>query len=153
MTTTPDNTGASALVDLASAIDTRAGSNAGYDVQIVHLVTGEPLPIKVSVYGPDSDAFAEALRQQSARQTERIIRKGVGAQRAAPSMDDLEEDELDLLAAVTFGFTPFAAGAEHFAYSGAASAKAMYKRFPAIRDQVLARQRDRRNFLPRSAKG
>ncbi len=132
----------------AGAIDTKTGSESGAEVQIVDVKTGEPLPIKVNVLGPDSEAYSSALRVQSRRHTDRLMKRG----RKSLSLDELQDDELELLGAVTTGWTSFSVGEERFAFDGAASAQALYRRFPAIRDQVLSFQRDRANFLPKSAK-
>ena len=134
-----------------SALDTKKGAEAGFEVQLSHPQTGALLPIWITVLGADSDTYQATAKAQQRKRADKLMR-GRRFQFATP--DEQEEDDLDLLSTVTTGWRAEADldGKPWPAFS-AAVARALYKRFPWIKEQLFTATADRANFLPRSASG
>ncbi len=135
-------------IDL-NAFDTRAGAEAGIELTLVHPKTGEPLTFaKIRILGADSDAYRDLQMQMQRRAAERMAR----TRKLNISPEELEAQALDLLVAVTQGWSGLTLDGAPFEYSPE-NARKLYTRATWIREQVDTAVQDRGNFLPRSGGG
>ena len=132
-----------APIDLA-ALDTARVADEGRELELVHPQTGEPVGIRITIRGTDSDAYRRALLAQQRVSMERLTRNR--KQRKTP--EELEDESIDVLATLTTGWAPFNLEGKPYPYSHA-NAVALYRRFRWIREQADAFAGDRANFLPR----
>lgn len=148
-------------IDLAS-IDTVAGSNAGFDVQLYNPGTNVDLGITIRVLGKDSDEFQKVSRTQSRKRTAKMTKGGFRNVASMASIEEIEQDGLELLAACTIGWhridtddTGKVSGAvkdtllidgNEIPFS-VANALMVYERFPWIKEQVDIAIGDRANFI------
>jgi hypothetical protein len=132
------------------ALDTKKGAEAGFEVQIMHPQTNAALPIWITVLGTDSDQYQTLMQKQQQRRADKMVR---GRRLQLPASDEVEEDNLDLLAAVTKNWrTDCDLDGKPFPEFSSAAARSLYKRFRWMREQVESAIGDRANFLPKSAK-
>jgi len=135
-----------------SNLDTVKGSNSGFDVELYNPATNEDTGIVITVLGKDSDRFQEISKKQNKKRMDRMSKTGFRSGKIAPpSQEEIEDNGLDLLAECTTGWrsqdgntipldkkdVPFSVEA----------AKALYTRFPWIREQVDTAIGDRANFI------
>jgi hypothetical protein len=132
-------------MDLA-ALDTRKGAEQGYELQLTHPQTGEVLPGKLQLLGADSAAWQEKQAELVQRRVNRLSR----TKKNTATMAELDADSVELLAAVTQGWSGLAIGGADYAYNAENVVK-LYRDFPWIREQAYEAVNDRGNFLPRSA--
>jgi len=132
-------------IDL-SALDTRKGAEAGFELQLKHPVTGEILAgWLLKIRGYDAPAYQEVLREHQRRRLERSRNKRI-------TVEELEAESLEAAAVLVMGWPDqFNLEGQPFAWSEA-NARALLGRFPWIREQVETGAADRGNFLPGSAK-
>lgn len=133
------------VLDL-SALDTAKGAEQGYELTLSHPKTGEPTPMKITVLGADSDAYREKLRDFQRRRADRM-NKG---RRLSVTPEEIEAETLEMLVAVTTGWSGFTLDGAPLPFSGD-NARTVYRRFSWIREQVDQAVGDRANFLPTSA--
>jgi len=133
-------------MDLAT-LDTRAGANAGFDVELKHPDSGDPIGAVIRVYGADSDAYKDKQLTQQRERLEKLARKG---RVQPPTPEQLEQQSIELLAAATDGWQGLEIGGKPVEFNRAAAVQ-LYGDYPWIREQVDAAIHDRANFLPRSA--
>lgn len=128
-----------------SQLDTSKGAEEGRELVIKHFQTGEPVGITLRVHGADSAAYRDCMRRQQRQIADRMAKN----RKLRLTVDEMEANGLELLAAVTIGWSPFDLDGKDFPWSEE-NAAALYRRFPWIRDQVDEFVGDRANFLPRS---
>jgi len=128
-------------------LNTRAGANAGFDVELRHPETGDKIGPTIRVMGADSDAYRDKQLEQNRGRMERAARKG---RMAAPTPEQMEQQGIELLVAATAGWQGLKRGGVELAFS-AEAAGTLYRDFPWIREQVDEAIHTRANFLPRSA--
>lgn len=128
-------------------LDTKQNSEAGVAVPIRSLVNGLPIvkngvPFTLTVLGPDSKAYREAMAKQRAADFQ--------AQLLDDKSVDEEKSASDFLASITTGWTGvFDAAGNALAFNREAVA-AMYLKYPAVRDQVDRFAGNRANFIAAS---
>jgi hypothetical protein len=131
--------------DLAS-LDTSAGAEAGFELQLLHPATRAPLPLYIRLLGMDGETYRR-------RQSDLERRRVEGMQRRAQQrigMAEIENDTIELLAAVTAGWRgDFVLDGTPLPYTEH-NAQQLYRRFAWIREQVDQAVGNRANFLPRS---
>jgi hypothetical protein len=132
-------------VDL-SDFDLAKGAESGADLALRNPVTDEPLltedgaQITIRLVGMDSGAYRRALHQIQNRKLGRLTRG------KSPSMELVERDELELLAACTVGWSGVVVDGAPLEFS-AQNAVSLYERFRWIKEQVDAYIGDRENFF------
>jgi hypothetical protein len=131
------------VVDLGS-IDTVKGANEGFDVSIYHPGTNEDLGILITVLGKDSDEFQKISRAQSKKRMAKITKGGFRSQ--AVPLEEIEQDGLELLAAVTKKWVNVVVDGNDLPFTKE-NAVALYERFPWIREQLDVAIGDRANFI------
>ena len=150
MTDTVSNTEPKAKtksVDLAS-LDLTAAAEKGFDLELLHPVTKEPLGTFISIVGKDSATFRnhvrktgnERLRKQAANQRR-------GAEVEVPTIEKIEADAVELLAVCTTGWRNLNFRGVELPFS-TVNAKVIYTELPWIREQVDQAIGDVENFMP-----
>ena len=122
--------------------DTVTQSNAGAKCVLKDLRTGRPTSMHIVVLGMDSDQF-RSIKLETAR--------NMALRREQGNFDDLTPEErddvtVDTLARMTVGWN-LVLGGEPLEFS-VPKAREIYKRYPAIREQVNIFMAERANFLP-----
>ena len=135
-------------VDLSS-IDTVAGSNEGFDVQIYHPGTNVDLGIVITVLGKDSDEFLKVSRTQSKKRMAKMAKGGF--RNTSISIEEVEQDGIELLAACTKAWAGMVENGKDIVCT-ASNAVDVYTRYPWIREQVDIAIGDRANFIKGSLK-
>jgi len=133
-----------AAIDLA-AFDTRGGANEGRELELKS-PDGRATGIRLVLRGADSDAYEAARRAQAAANRAALLKN----RQKQFTLEELDEQALELLVAATAGWSAFSWKGEAFAYT-AANARKLYREFPHFREQADAFLAERANFLPRSA--
>lgn len=131
-------------IDLSS-IDTVAGSNEGFEVQIYHPGTNEDLGITINILGKDSDEFQKVSRAQSKKRMAKLA-KGGGFRTSVISVEEIDRDGLELLAACTKSWSGVIVEGKTVECNKD-NAIDLYERFPWIKEQVDAAMGDRANFI------
>lgn len=142
--------------DLAS-LDTRTRSNQGFDLEIFNPRTMDGTGFMITIYGEDSDAYQQALIDETQRKIARNA--GTVGQKSrrevvANSLDESDENEILRLAACTKGWftkdkTPVLLEGKPFPFSSA-NATLLYQNYPLIRKQVSNAIGNRSNFMQTS---
>jgi len=139
-----------------SSLDTVKGSNEGFDVNLYNPSTNEDIGIIVTVLGKDSDVFNKISKQQNKKRMDRLSKNGFRAGKvASPSQDEVEADNIELLASCSTGWKtvdgkdskdsiPIDKKDLPFSIE---NAKAVYARFPWIKEQIDVAIGDRANFI------
>lgn len=133
---------------LPAEIDTLEQSEKGVTFPILSLVDGAPIkmgdtPMTITLKGADSSAYQKAAREIQL----------IGSKRRGAGLDyDVLEASVDLLAAVTTGWTGFQDEQGRPAQCTAENAKAIYMQVPEIRKQVDAKVHNPVNFIRASSK-
>ncbi len=123
-------------------LDTKAASDEGVELQLLHPKTGAPLDAFITVLGVDSDAVRAALFEQQRRYAKKLASRS--NQPRTP--EEIEADRLELVAAATKGWRGIALEGKALEFSAAAAAR-FYQRFPWAMEQVDRFGSDRANFL------
>lgn len=132
------------MLDLGS-LDTRAASEEGAVMAVVHPVTGQPLTqedgaaVTITLAGMDGDRFRKAQRAATDRRLKSPRRANVTA-------EDIERDGIETLAACTLAWTGLVLDGETLDCT-VPNARKAYQRLPWLREQVDAFIGDRANFL------
>lgn len=132
-------------MDLA-ALDTRKGAEQGYELQLVHPQTGAALPGKLTLLGADSSAWQDRQAELLQARVNRLAKN----KKSVASVEELEHDSIELLVAVTTGWSGIVLGGAPFPWTPE-NARKLYAGYPWIREQAFEAVNDRGNFLPRSA--
>lgn len=91
-------------LDLAS-ISAKAACNKGFDLELRHPVTDEPLGVFISVVGRESDAFQNHVRKRAnAKLRDQFAAQQRGRKDDAPTVESIESEAIDLLVACTTGW-------------------------------------------------
>lgn len=132
------------------ALDTLALSNRGIEITIFNPKTDEDTDIKIRILGQDSDEYRKWQRKSAAQNMDTILRQATGGgkkREAQETMIETAEERIpEQLAATTLGWSGVIRDGAEFPYSRA-NAIWLYTNYPLVRDQVLAAQRERSNFL------
>lgn len=123
--------------------DTVTRANEGAPCALKDVRTGKPTDAVITVRGMDSDDF-QRLKADRARDMAARRESGNYAELTQEERDELA---VDTLARMTVGWTGLSHGGQPLVFSVAA-ARDLYRRFPAIREQVNVFIADRANFLP-----
>lgn len=124
-------------------LDTRAGANAGFEVQLRHPASDEPLDIHITVHGQDSTHYEKAQAER-ARKWQRMLGRSRDRQL---SPDELKKGAIELMAAVTVQWRGVVLDGEALECTPENAAK-VYGRFPWVMEQLDAAVHERANFLP-----
>jgi hypothetical protein len=141
-------------------LDTVAGSNEGFELQLHDPATLAPLGIFIEVLGQDGAEFRKVQSEQNKQRIAKMTKSGVFRAGAATA-GEMESDMVEVLAACTKSWRDeteeaeeagtsdkITVGGEAIACTRAAAAK-LYTDYPWIREQVAAAVTDRANFLRR----
>jgi hypothetical protein len=126
-----------------SKLDTVAGANAGFGLDIMHPSTGENLGITITLLGKDSDEFQRVSRAQSKRRIEKTRR---GMRGPVVTQEEVDQDGIELLAACTTGWTGVVMSGKEVPFSRSEAEK-LYREFPWMREQIDVAIGDRSNFI------
>lgn len=142
-------------MDLAK-LDTAKAANEGFEIEILHPVSGEPVGIRVTLLGRDSDAFRVLQSEQSKRRLNKVAKGGAFKIEGIPAAD-IDRDTVELLAACTKAWKQVDGEEQKDTLTidgrelecNRANAILLYGRFAWIREQVDSGVSDRANFIPR----
>ena len=102
------------VIDLAS-FDTVAACNKGFEVELRHPGTGQPLGIFWKVVGRHSDIFREYIKEKS---NERLCKETLAKKRGKDipprTPEEIEEDTIEMLTLCTLGWRTGEASTIHF---------------------------------------
>lgn len=129
------------VYDLAN-FDLTVLANEGAEIELKHPVNGEGIGSFISIIGTDSDTYQSAI----AALRNKRIEAAKNAKTVNMTAEDIDEQNIDLLAACTTGFRDLILDGETVVFS-VANAKKIYTRFKWIRDQIDNEIGDRSNFL------
>jgi hypothetical protein len=129
-----------------SALDTRAGANAGFWLKLRDPVKGKPLPARLKLLGMDSDRYRAKSHELQRRRQEELAQDP----KARLTPDEIEARSMEIVAACTVGWEGLKHKGEALAFKDEASALELYRGWPWIFDQAQLAVLDRANFLPGS---
>lgn len=138
------------MMDL-SQFDTEKAAEQGALCHLVNPATNEKLyqddksPVGIQVHGSDSSKYRKAQRTLNNKRLENQFKK----RSQKITMEQLEEDSLELLVAVTVGWQGIVVDGEPLEFSEK-NCRELYTRFTWIREQVDEFVTDRSNFLGNS---
>lgn len=125
--------------------DTKTKANAGIEIELLDARTGVGSGAFITVRGTDSDEFRAFNADRARIHLERI--REHGAKTKQQSAAEADEDGAELLAACTVGWRDLDnEDGTPLAFSPAA-AKALYLKYPLIREQIDRAIADRSAFL------
>jgi len=133
-----------------SLLDTVTPSEEGRYVTPVGF-DGEPVGLRIKVYGPDSKAYAKAKDRQQSSFLKRFADAQAGTVDPKDKDDDSVAKEVEALVELTADWEPVDADdpivweGKPFPFSRS-NAKKLYERVPTVRAQVRAYIENRRNF-------
>lgn len=141
-----------------SALNTGENANKGRAIDLLHPATQVPIGIRFFVLGSDSKEFKRITRKQQAEMLEKQkkTRRGV----YMPTPEEREQNELELLTAMTIGWEEVAADGTvrgeielndgEFVPFTPEAVKKIYSDngFSWIREQIDSEIGDRSDFLP-----
>jgi hypothetical protein len=127
-------------------LDTRAGSDQGFLLELLHPITREPLKAYITVLGKDGATFQQRHADIRRRRLDRIAR-GLNS---AATVDVVEAEGIELTAACCQGWTGIKKGDADWP-PGEANAIKLLTQYEWIREQVDAAIHNRANFLPGDA--
>jgi len=127
-----------------SSLDVVKAANDGANVELVHPVSGEGLGIRVRVIGKDSDEFRRLIAAQSRRRVQRMAKQGRGVK--APDQEEIEHENVDLLAASTLGWEGMVYEGKELPFTRE-NAVMVYSKYPWVREQVDVAIGDRSLFI------
>lgn len=128
------------LVDLDDDFETRKRSEAGVEIELLSLRTRKGSGAFITVFGMDSDVFRAAKAERA-----RVFAEKAEAGQEVSAVD-VEESQVELLARCTKGWRGIARNKAPLQFSLDA-ARALYRDFPAIREQINQAIGDRANFV------
>jgi hypothetical protein len=133
-----------------SSLDTTAVAESGAVMKVRNFATGEVLmtedkkPVTIVLAGEDSERFKKA---DLANRNRRIDRMQVGVRGAKASAAELDSDNLEMLVAVTIGWSNIAIDGDDELPFSHDNARVLYTKLPWLREQAQAFVLDRTNFL------
>lgn len=132
-------------LDLRS-IDPSVACDKGYEFELLHPHTEEPVGTFITVLGKDSKAWRDHTRAKSnARMREDFEGKRKGKTKP-PTVEEIEEGAAELLAKVTVGWRDVELDGEELPFNEA-NAKRLYTELPWVRHQVDEAASDLGNFM------
>jgi hypothetical protein len=134
-------------IDLSS-LDTAQACEKGFELELKHPITNEPLGSFISVVGKDSKTFEDFVRRQSndrLRRNFQLQRRGKDAE--ALTIEQIEADAISLLVACTTGFRNVTYKGNALDFSEA-NARLLYTEQKWVRAQVDEAVGDIENFMP-----
>ena len=144
------------MTDLSS-FDSTAACEQGADIELLHLVSRTPTGIFFSVVGSDSAAFkARSRATANAQRRHELALRSRGKKDAARSVEEIEQENIALVAACVTGWRTEAEGQSKpvlvlngkdipFSLENVTD---ILTRFPKIFEQVSDGVTDLENFLP-----
>lgn len=159
---------------MLDALDTRTLSDRGVDMQVKHVGTNDPvfvtvetvsdgnsapecvrIPFTLRLLGPDADKYLALQRQVSATRMQRAqdASRSAGTLDPATEMRAIDEEEVDMLAAITVAWTGVLGEDLQAIPCTPDNVRAMFRQFPAVRDQASRFVQNRVNFLLQPAGG
>jgi hypothetical protein len=90
-------------IDLAS-LSTKDACEKGYELELKHPVTNDPLGVFISVVGSEADAFQGFIRRKGNERLRRDFENKRKGREEAPTIERAEKDAIALLAACTTGW-------------------------------------------------
>jgi len=142
-------------LDLAS-LDTKAASDKGFDLELKHPTTTEPLGMFVSVLGKHSEVYREIISEnQDASMRKAQVYRRKGTEPPAQTTAEIEAKALNLLVACTTGWFTIEDGERRdtILFEGeeipfnVANALKVYSRLLWVRKQVDDAIDDLENFI------
>jgi hypothetical protein len=133
-------------IDLAS-LDTAAACDKGFELELKHPITHEPIGAFISVVGKDSKTFDDFVRRQSNDRLRRSFqnqRRGKDAE--APTVEQIEADAISLLVACTIGWREIELNGAELPFNEA-NARKLYTEQKWVRSQVDEAIGDIENFM------
>jgi hypothetical protein len=133
-------------IDLSS-LDTAAACDKGFELELKHPITNEPVGAFISVVGKDSKTFEDFVRKQSNDRLRRNFqnqRRGKDAE--APTVEQIEADAISLLVACTTGFRNVTYKGSLLTFSEE-NARLLYTEQKWVRSQVDEAVGDIENFM------
>lgn len=122
--------------------DTLTNANAGVEIELKDLKTGMGSGAFVRVLGSDGDVF-QRLKSDRTRKIAKRLQETGGESLPQEEIDDMT---CEMLAACTINWRGLTDGGKEVPFS-LERAKAVYRQYPAIRDQVNIAIGDRSLFL------
>lgn len=132
-------------VDL-SIFDTTAACDKGFELQLVHPVSKDPLPVFITVVGKDSQAYKDHVRAKANQNLRRSFKQQRKAAEA-PTIEEIEADAVALLVACTTGWRNVVLPGSGELPFNEENCTRIYTDFPAIRAQVDEAISDLENFM------
>ena len=136
-------------MDIA-ALDSVKAANNGFELELFHPGTMVNLGLFITVLGKDSAEFRKVSSAQNRKRLQKAT-KGGGFRAGAVSMEEIEQDSIELLAACTVLWRD--GDKKTLTFAGKElectpeNAKQVYTDYPWIREQVDAGVSDRANFI------
>lgn len=124
-----------------SAFDVKTGANAGYALDLLD-AHNRKTGLTIRVLGRDSTEYQKVFKEQGRQRLHRMQKTGS----VKLTQDELDEDSLDLLAAVTKEWNFKAKDGSPYPCTPS-NAINLYRDFPYIREQVETATNDRENFI------
>jgi len=124
-------------------LDSVALANEGEKLVLLHPATEEELDITITLMGSDSDEYRNTIKkrfEQAQRQQAKSKKNN------EIDLDEAEDKSRDLLAKMTLSWENVEEAGKKVACTFE-SAKALYKKYPWIREQVEKFISDRTNFI------
>lgn len=125
----------SEMIDLAT-LDTAARCDQGAELELRHPVTGAPLGIFLTLAGVDSRVHRQALAYLAEQRM----------QRRAVTPDDVRGEDVEIAARCTLAWRRVYLDGKGLPHS-LENARALYARFPWVREQAVVFISDRGNYL------
>lgn len=136
-------------MDLA-AFDTVRSAEEGAELTVLDPKTGEATPVRIRLLGADSTTWREKEDELMKQRINRNARRKVKFSSEAYPPEEQRADALELLVAVTAGWSGLANGGVDWPCTPE-NARKLYTISPGTREQAAAFVADRANFSPRSA--
>lgn len=144
------NTGTALLVDddalELSTVDTATFGELGYPMRLLHPGTGKPTKAVITVRGHDSPTYQAKKHEMMRANIERARNKDA----VERTPEEVDQDGIGILVNSTIGWTGLKLDGVDYPYSEA-NARALYKKYRWIYEQVDKAVHNRANFLKGSA--
>lgn len=129
-----------------SDLNTAVACNNGVDI-LIELPNGDPSDIVIRIVGKDSDQYKKFTRSSMNKRMQQQLKRGAKRLDA----EDLERDEISLLATCTTGWDNIVLDKEPYEFSEQ-NAKKLYSEWGWIKDQVKEAMESYDDFLSKSNK-
>lgn len=122
--------------------DTKTRANEGIDFELSDLRTTKGSGVFFRILGSDGDTFQRLATERTRAVAKRLEESGADQL----SREELDELTADMLASLTIGWRNLDVKGESLPFT-LENARMIYKKYPAIRDQINRAVADRGNFL------